>query len=297
MIQSRTGILPRGRVPGALAALLCAAGLGVGHAAEPGQALGDGPLDLGDFPATAVGRVIVPVPSEVFGVLEKLGESGWKDEIRRRAVGPSRERTQVALILGVAVADGFVAVQAENAVGIEAAGRLVLQSAETLGTRDAVVSHCQSIFDAAKAENWSVIRAELDRVQETVRAAMLRMRDEELSELVSIGGWLRGTEAVAALIARSYTTDKAELLNQPELARHFSGVLAGLREKSPGSTRLGALAEGMEKIDAAMAADAEGVTSLALDEIHQTCASLVSMVLSLAGPQAAETGEAGLPQG
>ncbi len=297
MFLSRTGYSSRGRAIGALAALLCVAAYPAAGSDEPGKALGDGPLDLKDFPATVVEKVLVPVPSEVFGVLEKFGESGWKDQIRRRGGGNFRERSQVALIFGVAVADGFVAVQAENAEGIEAAGRLVLQTAETLGLRDAVVRHCQSIFDGARAGDWPTIRAELDKVQETVSATMLRMRDEELAELVSIGGWLRGTEAVTALISRAFTSDKAELLNQPELVRYFTSVLARIREKSPGAARLNVLAEGLGKIEGSMTGSDRGITSVALDEIHETCASLVAMVLSVTGPQSAEAGGADVPQG
>lgn len=261
------------------------------------MALGDGPLDLKDFPATVVNAVVVPVPGEVFGVLEKLGESGWKDEIRRRAGGNFRERKQAALVLGVAVADGFVAVQAENADGVEAAGRLVMETAATLGLRETVVKHCQSILEGAKTDNWPMIRTELDRVRETVSATMLRTRDGELSELVSIGGWLRGTEAVTALISRAFTSDKSEVLSQPDLARHFSDVLARIREKSPGSVRLNVLAEGMGRIETAMAAGEQGVTSVAVDEIHETCASLVAMVLSTTGPEAVEAGILTVPQG
>lgn len=297
MIPSRTGFPSRGLASGALAALLCAFCPIHANAAEPGTALGDGPLKGKGFPATVIDKVLVPIPSEVFDVLEKLGESDWKEEIRRRGGGNFKERTQVALILGVAVADGFIAVQAENAEGVEAAGRLVLQTAETLGVRDGVVRHCQSIFEAAKEGDWPTIRTELDRVQETVGSTMKRMRDEELSELVSIGGWLRGTEAVTALISRAYTADKAELLNQQELARHFSGMLAVLREKSPGSARLNVIAEGMGKIETAMAATEQGVTSVSLDEIHETCASLISMILSATGPQSAEAGNTRAPQG
>ena len=39
-------------------------------------------ITLSDFPAAAVDEVVVPVPSEIFAVLDKLGNPNWKAQLR-----------------------------------------------------------------------------------------------------------------------------------------------------------------------------------------------------------------------
>ena len=59
---------------------------------------------------------------------------------------------------------------------------------------------------------------------------MNEMQDEKLSHLVSLGGWLRGTEVLTAVVNKQFTPDGAELLNQPELLTYFQERLAGMPE-------------------------------------------------------------------
>ena len=40
-------------------------------------------IDLSKFPAAEVEDIVVPVPSEVFLVLDKLGTPNWRAEVRK----------------------------------------------------------------------------------------------------------------------------------------------------------------------------------------------------------------------
>ena len=61
--------------------------------------------------------------------------------------------------------------------------------------------------------------------------ALIELNSEELSQLVSLGGWLRGTEALTAVVEKQYTKDGAELLHQPILLDYFERRLANMRPK------------------------------------------------------------------
>ena len=97
---------------------------------------GSGELDLTKFPGQVVDDVIVPVPSEIFGVLDKLGDPDWKKEVITENRAKFSDRSDVALLLGLVVADGFIAVQAEDAKTVENVGREVLELAQALGVKD-----------------------------------------------------------------------------------------------------------------------------------------------------------------
>ncbi|MFV0416202.1 MAG: hypothetical protein ACK5NG_07525 [Chthoniobacterales bacterium] len=178
-------------------------------------------VDLSSFPATAVDDVVVPVPSEVFGILDKLGTPNWNAEISKSFGKNTGNRAQVALLLGTVIADGFIAVQAHDSEKIKDIGREILVLAEAVGIKDAVVARSKSIMDKANSKNWPAVRIEFDGALQDVRTAMDELNDGDLAQLVSLGGWLRGTQVLTSIVSKDYSRQAAELLHQPELINFF----------------------------------------------------------------------------
>ena len=59
---------------------------------------------------------------------------------------------------------------------------------------------------------------------------MDELHDQKLSQLVSLGGWLRGTEVLTAVVSKNFKTEGAELLHQPDLLVHFESQLQDMPE-------------------------------------------------------------------
>ena len=57
---------------------------------------------------------MVAVPSEIFSVLDKLGSPDWSSQIRLSEKEVPKDRAILALTLGGYVAEGFLAVQAQD---------------------------------------------------------------------------------------------------------------------------------------------------------------------------------------
>lgn len=178
-------------------------------------------INLADFPAASVEDVVVPVPSEIFSVLDKLGNPNWKAQLSQRKVRTPEDRAQTALLLGSVIAEGFIAVEAEDTERVKELGRNVLTLANAINVRKSVITRCKSITDKANQHDWRGVRVEFDGALQDVRTAMDEMNDEDLSQLVSLGGWLRGTDALTSIVNEHYTTTGAELLHQPELVHYF----------------------------------------------------------------------------
>jgi hypothetical protein len=178
-------------------------------------------IDVSSLPATIIDDVVIPVPTEVFGVLDKLGSPNWRDVLRTVKADELSGRPQVALLLGSVIAEGFVAVEAQETEEVKKIGRHVLNLAGAIGVRKSVISRTSSIIDAADKKDWQKVRKELDGASQDVKQAMIELKDEELAQLVSLGGWLRGTEALCQVVAKNYSKDGAELLHQPALLDYF----------------------------------------------------------------------------
>ena len=95
---------------------------------------------------------------------------------------------------------------------------------------NSIVPHAKAITEAADRRNWPAVRQELDRTQNSVQQAMNEVHDEKLSQLVSLGGWLRGTEVLTSVVNRHFSEDGAELLHQPDLLDYFQRKLATMPE-------------------------------------------------------------------
>lgn len=232
-------------------------------------------LDLKKFPGALVQQVVVPVPGEIFSVLDKLGEQDWVGEISLPKHKVSTDRVRLALAFGCTVAEGFVTVEAEDRKAIQNTGRRVLRLADTLGLKSAVLPHSQSIIDSADSGDWNAVRRGFDQTQVTVKKTMEKMRDEEVANLVSLGGWLRGTTALTRLIAESYSSDRSELLNQPDLVAYFIAVIDGMKAEIKNQADVTAIHEGLREIERIMKEGQAEVSEGAVSSIGEICVRLL----------------------
>lgn len=230
------------------------------------------------FPGQVVDDVVVPVPSEVFSVLDKLGEPNWRQEIRSVDLPKTADRTKLSLMFGLVVAEGFVAVQAEDKEAVKDIGREVIDLATALGLVKAVRPHAQAILDAADKSDWTSIRKEFDQTQKTVRDSMEQMKDIDLSQCVSVGGWLRGTASVTSVIGKSFSADRAELLNQPMLVEHFIAAIGKMSKDKKEHPAVSDIAKGLKDILAKMEGAVDGFTKDGVRDISKTCEALLTEI-------------------
>ena len=225
-------------------------------------------------PVEIIDEVVVPVPREVFAALDEMGQIDWAALVRQSRYAIQHDRTATALVFGAVIADGFVAVQAHDAEATKKLGPKVLELAELLGVKDAVAAHAKAIMDFSDQSKWDDVRKELDRTQATVRKTMDKLRDGRLAQFVSLGGWVRGTEAASSAILADFSDDRADVLHQPDLVAHFRKVLDTLDGKTAELAVVKRMKDdlpGMEKLMAAKALNREAVQS-----IHDQCARIVA---------------------
>src|ERR1700752_2940445 len=105
-------------------------------------------------PFQKVEDVVVPLPNEIFGALNKLGSVNWKEYVRSNKGSSFTERPRIALLLGTVIADGFIAVQAEDAPTVKEIGQRVQTLARGIGVERSITEHAKAIIEAADKRNW-----------------------------------------------------------------------------------------------------------------------------------------------
>lgn len=257
--------------------ILAATAFGAPLPAPPEQ------LDLEKLPTQAkvIDRVVVPVPNEVFAVLDKLGKPRWAGLIHRDVskAKPSGEAPQVAMMLGVVIAEGFIAVEAEDAEEVKELGRAILTFSNAIGVRKAVVRRANSVIEFADKKSWNRVRTELDGALTDVRAAMIELNSEPLAQLVSLGGWLRGTEVLSLVVSSSFSRSGAELLHQPGLVEYFERQVDGMKPRLRMNRVTVSIRQGLNEIQPLLG-DGEKISAKTVKEIAGIAGRLVALISS-----------------
>jgi flagellar biosynthesis regulator FlaF len=227
--------------------------------------------------AAIVRGVLLPVPREIFQTLDRFAHSNWRAVQRPELAHwrPPGDQAQDALLLGAVVAEGFIAVEAEDTAETKNLGRAVLKQARALGVERAALRRSRSIIDHAESGDWPGVRKEWDRVLPDVQRGMNELRSDQLAQLVSLGGWLRGMEALAVLVSQDYSEEDARLLRQPVLFDYFEKQLAGMNgglRTNPIVVRMGA---GLRKVREVLPSGDEPVSQKKATEISGVLAELV----------------------
>ena len=157
-------------------------------------------------------------------------------------------QAETALLLGVVIAEGFIAVEAKDTGEVKNVGRDVLKLSRGLGIEKAALRRSRSIVEYAEKGDWAGVRKEWDGVLPDVQEGMNELQSEQLAQLVSLGGWLRGAEALTALVLQNYSDQKANLLWQPALLDYFDKRLRQMTGDIRENPMIVRMREGMQKI-------------------------------------------------
>ncbi|MDQ3625160.1 MAG: hypothetical protein M3463_22230, partial [Verrucomicrobiota bacterium] len=161
--------------------------------------------------AARIDLLSVPTPGELLAALEKVGKPDWSQQFRAPIATNFSSRAQMALNLGGLIADGYIAVQAENAQAVKNVGRDIMALAKPLGVKEEIINRGKSLTDFADQKQWDVLKEELEAAQNEVKDKLADNKDQDLICLVTLGGWLRGTEVLSGWVAGHYSEPRARL--------------------------------------------------------------------------------------
>ncbi len=213
-----------------LAAGLALAGL---HASAHAQTANDAPALTPEEIASAArpDALSIPTPGELMAALNKLGKPDWSGEIRPPFKTNFSSRAQMALNLGGLIADGYIAVEAEDAQQVKNVGADIMALAKPLSVQQDIINRGKSLTDFAEQGQWETLKEELEATQNEVKAAMAENKDADLETLVTVGGWMRGLEVISDYLAKHYTVAGAKLLRQPAIVSQLMDRANALPEK------------------------------------------------------------------
>jgi hypothetical protein len=195
--------------------------------------------------------ISIPTPGELFAALEKPGKPNWSGQFRGPLPTTYRNRAQIALNLGGLIADGFIAIEAQDSQQVKNIGSDIIKMAKALGVSENILSRGNSINEFAENSDWDALQEELEATQNEVKNSMQTHSDQDLVILVSLGGWVRGTQVVSAAVMQNYDERSAKVLRQPALVNFLhakiNDISSGMRD-DPLVKEVNNQLEGIEKL-------------------------------------------------
>jgi hypothetical protein len=218
----------------------------------------------------------IPTPGELFAALEKPGKPDWAGQYRTPIPMTYRNRAQIALNLGGLIADGFIAVEAQDSQQVKNIGTDIIKLAKALGVSENVLSRGNSINEFAENSEWDALQEELEATQNEVKTSMQSHSDQDLVILVSLGGWIRGTQVVSGSVMKNYDEQSAKVLRQPAVVIFIHSKVNGISEVLRNEPLVKSVNEQLTTIEKLVAFQPGKVPSL--DEIKKLNAAVSKLM-------------------
>jgi hypothetical protein len=229
--------------------------------------------------AKQVHGVAVPVPKEIFRSLDQFHDANWR-AIKRPEVARWKshgDQAQIATLLGVVIAEGFIAMEAEDSTEVKNLGSTVLALARGLGVEERALRRSRSIIELADKDEWTAARQEWDGVLSDLESGMIELKSAKLAQLVSVGGWLRGTEALSALVLQKYSSEHSEILRQPVLVSYLEKQLLAMSSDPQGRPIVRRLLDAIRKIRSLVESENGPLPEETVRKVHRICDELVPL--------------------
>ena len=229
--------------------------------------------------AKQVHGVAVPVPKEIFRSLDQFRDANWS-AVKRPEVARWKSRgdqAQIATLLGVVIAEGFIAMEAEDSTEVKNLGRTVLALARGLGVEERALRRSRSIIELADKNEWTAARQEWDGVLSDLESGMIELKSAQLAKLVSVGGWLRGTEGLSALVLQKYSPQHSDLIRQPELVDYLEKQLLAMNTDIHARPIVVKLLDGIHRIRVLVESENGPLPEETVRKVHGICKELVPL--------------------
>ena len=140
-------------------------------------------------------------------------------------------RTDLAVEIGFLIADGFLAVQHGFIDDIEPIAKDLSKYGRALGAGDRVNRHAKALLESAKKKDLEALKDELSATQKDVEKELVQLKDADLAQLISLGGWIRALECAAGAVNQEFTEERANQLFREDIAEYYETSLGGLEPR------------------------------------------------------------------
>ncbi len=218
--------------------ILCLALTANLHAEEQAPAESKTVPNLADIKTNVkTGETPIPSPFDAFLALDQISKEkpiDWSAVFDSGvvAVDPSRFKDSVivALMLGVKISDGLIAIKAKDTEALNDISRVIESLARTLGVEQGILDRAEKVRTLANDGDWLGVFLELGFLQENIIESLKKEERKDQRALILASGWLQGARYACTAIEKNYSPEASNLLREPVLIEQLQKDLENTSE-------------------------------------------------------------------
>ncbi len=137
-------------------------------------------------------------------------------------------KADASMALGVKIADGIVAIKAQNVEKLNRSADQLEALGKNLGATDDDLKRARQVRDLANRGEWLQVFLELGFLQTDIMQKLNTPENLPYRTLVVASGWLQGARYASSLISSNYTPELSNILREPVLAGELKKQVAAL---------------------------------------------------------------------
>jgi len=203
-----------------------------------------------EFDKSKAEKAALPMPNP-YDKLLAIEETVGEDKIDWNALGDGiavdveaneiEGRPDAAMALGVKIADGIVAIKAQNAEKLNRSADQLEALGKKLGATDDDLKRARQVRDLANRGEWLMVFLELGFLQADIMQKLASPENKDERTLVIASGWLQGARYATSLIEQNYTPELSNILREPVLAGELNTQVSSLAGEIASSPKVQAV--------------------------------------------------------
>lgn len=138
------------------------------------------------------------------------------------------DQADAAMALGVKIADGIVAIKAQDVEKLNRSADQLEGLGKNLGATDEDMKRARQVRDFANRGEWLMVFLELGFLQADIMKKLNTPENQNDRTLVIAAGWLQGARYASGLILANYSPELSNILREPVLTAELDKQLAAL---------------------------------------------------------------------
>jgi hypothetical protein len=197
----------------------------------------------------------LPSPYDKFLGLDQvlhLTNADWKalygEVMQDINVSNLKDESDIALALGVKIADGVMAIKARDVQSLNDCANQIEALAKKLGVKDEEMIRAKAVRAHANKEEWLQVFLELGFLQSDIMKSLRNQGNAKRRPLIITGGWMQGLQYTSLVISKHYTPETSNFLREPVLVKAMQSELNGLPDDAKANAKVAALINEMPGI-------------------------------------------------
>lgn len=172
----------------------------------------------------------------------------YRELARNANLSALKNETNVCLALGVRIADGIMAVKAQDANALNECASDIESLAKKLNVTDAQLERAKKTRALANKGQWTLVFWEMGCLQVDIMHSLNEKGSEKRRTLIIAAGWLQGVHYAAYLVNKHYTPKLSNLLREPLLVNAMQEEMQALPAPTKSDPRVARLISALSEL-------------------------------------------------